>query len=66
MVSWRRQFVISTSNAVILVDDNVQQNTAIIELFSPIYDSDKKALNYEIIPDNASFIELPNEFGKQQ
>ncbi|MGD1837103.1 MAG: hypothetical protein ACPKPY_03475 [Nitrososphaeraceae archaeon] len=56
-------FAVSAPNAVIVVDDNEgQQNTAIIELFSPIYDSDKKALKYEVISDNATSIELSSEF----
>ncbi|MGD1837744.1 MAG: hypothetical protein ACPKPY_06770 [Nitrososphaeraceae archaeon] len=58
-------FAVDAPNAVIVVDDNEgQQNTAIIELFSPIYDSDKKSLKYETIPDNATSIDLPNEFGQ--
>jgi hypothetical protein len=49
-----------------LVVDKIarQQDTAIIELFNPVYDIDKKTLKYDIIPDNATSIDLPNEFGQ--
>ena len=36
----------------------------LLELFNPVYDSDKKALKYDVTPDNATSIELPSEFGK--
>ena len=58
-------FAVDAPNAVIVVDDKEgQQNTAIIELFDPIYDFDKKILKYEVIPDNATSIDLPGEFGQ--
>ena len=58
-------FAVDIPNAVIVVNDKEgQQNTAIIELFSPIYDSEKMTLNYEVIPDNATSIKLPDEFGQ--
>ena len=57
-------FAVNAQNAVIVVDEKEgQQNTAIIELFSPVYDSDKKTLKYEVTLDNATSIELPSEFG---
>ena len=34
----------------------------IIELFNPVYDLDEKALKYEAMPDNATMIELPEDF----
>ena len=58
-------FAVDAPNAVIVVDDKEgQQNTAIIELFDPIYDSYNKVLNYKVTPDNATSIELPEEFGQ--
>ena len=36
----------------------------IVELFNPVYDSNKKALKYIITPDNATSIDLPKEFGQ--
>ena len=58
-------FSVNAPNAVIVVDEKEgQQNTAIIELFSPVYDVDKKTLKYEVTPDNATSIELPREFGQ--
>ena len=58
-------FEVDAPNAVIVVNDKErQQNTAIIELFDPIYDSDKMTLKYEVIPDNATSIDLSREFGQ--
>ena len=57
-------FAIDPPNAVLIVDEieGQQQDVAIVELFTPIYDSDKKALKYEAIPDNATSIDLQSEF----
>ena len=59
-------FVVDAPNAVIVVDeqDGEQQDVAIVELFTPIYDSDKKALKYDVTPNNATFVNLPSEFGQ--
>ena len=58
-------FAVDAPNAVIVVNDNEgQQNTSIIELFDPIYDSNKQTLKYEATPDNATSIDLPDEFGQ--
>ena len=35
-----------------------------MELFNPVYDSDKRTLKYEVTPDNATSIDLPGEFGQ--
>ena len=58
-------FAVDTPNAVLVVDEKeVMQDVAIIELFNPVYDSDKKALKYEATPDNATSVELQSEFGQ--
>ena len=59
-------FAVDAPNAVLVVDEigGQQQDVAIVELFTPIYDSDKKALKYEAIPDNATSIDLQSEFGQ--
>jgi len=54
-------FPIDAPNAVLVLDDR-QQDTAIIELSNPVYDIIKKTLKYDIIPDNMRSIELPSEF----
>ncbi|MFB5601090.1 MAG: hypothetical protein ACE5SW_12795 [Nitrososphaeraceae archaeon] len=56
-------FVIDAPNAILVVDD-VEQDTAIVELFNPIYDIDKNLVKYDITPENATSIDLPNEFGQ--
>jgi hypothetical protein len=40
------------------------EDIVIVELYNPVYDVDKKILKYDVIPDNATSIELPSEFGK--
>jgi hypothetical protein len=56
------RFAIDPPNAVLVVDELERQDTKIIELFNPIYDSAKKTLKYDITPDNATSIGLPSEF----
>ena len=56
-------FAVNAPNAGIIVNNNEgQQNTAIIELFDPIYDPDKRTLKYDVTTDNSTSIELPSEF----
>ena len=59
-------FAVNAPNTVLVIDeqDGVQQDVAIVELFNPIYDTEKKTLKYEIITDNATSTELPSEFGQ--
>ena len=58
-------FATDAPNTVLVVDEQEgKQDVAIIELFNPVYDYENKALKYEAIPDNATSIELPREFGQ--
>ena len=58
-------FAVDAPNAVLVVDEQEgKQEVAIVELFNPVYDVDKKSLKYEAMPDNATSIELPEEFGQ--
>ncbi|MGD1834374.1 MAG: hypothetical protein ACPKQO_01470 [Nitrososphaeraceae archaeon] len=57
-------FAVDSPNAVLVVDEVDKQNTIIVELFNPVYDGDKNVLKYEAIPDNATSIDLPSEFGQ--
>ena len=58
-------FAVDAPNAVLVVDEQEgEQDIAIVELFSPVYDSDKKTLKYEATPDNATSIDLSGEFGQ--
>jgi hypothetical protein len=41
-------FAVDPPNAVLVVDDTESQNDIIIELIDPLYDVDKRTLNYEI------------------
>ena len=59
-------FEVDPPNAVLIVDEqnDVQQDVAIVELFTPVYDVDKKTLKFKVTPDNATSIDLPGEFGQ--
>ena len=57
-------FAVDIPNAVLIVDELDKQDNTIVELFNPVYDSNKKVLKYGITADNATSIQLPNEFGQ--
>ena len=58
-------FAVDAPNAVLVVDETEgKQDVAIVELFNPVYDSEKKVLKYEVTTNNATSIELPKEFGQ--
>ncbi|MDP9490253.1 MAG: hypothetical protein M3P28_08680 [Thermoproteota archaeon] len=56
-------FATNAPNAVLVVDEKEGQKTAIIELFNPVYDENKKTLKYEISVENTP-IDLVDEFGR--
>ena len=56
-------FANDAPNAVLIIDESEKQDIAIIELFNPVYDSDKKTLKYDVTPDNTTSIELHEGFG---
>ncbi|MGA7370596.1 MAG: hypothetical protein WBX01_15820, partial [Nitrososphaeraceae archaeon] len=41
-----------------------QLDTAVIELFDPVYDTTSNTLTYTIMAENGTSINLPNEFGQ--
>ena len=59
-------FMKDAPNAVLIIDkmNKHQQDIIIIELFNPVYDSDKKSLKYVIKADNNTLSELPNKTGQ--
>ena len=58
-------FAVVAPNAVLVVDEQEGlQDVAIIELFNPSYDFNKKSLKYEVTPDNTTSVDLPKEFGQ--
>ena len=59
-------FAVNPPNAVLVVDeqDGQQQDVAIVELFSPVYDVDIKTLKYDVTPGNTTLIDLSTEFGQ--
>ena len=59
-------YSVDAPNSVLIVDEieGKQQDVVIVELFNPVYDVDNKALKYEATPDNATSIDLSDEFGQ--
>ncbi|MGD1834784.1 MAG: hypothetical protein ACPKQO_03590 [Nitrososphaeraceae archaeon] len=59
-------FAVDAPNAVLVVDEQEEerQDIEIVELFSPVYDPDKKTLKYDITADNATSMEMPVELGQ--
>ena len=57
-------FVVDPPNAVLVAHDVYGQESAIIELYNPVYILDEKKLTYVITPDNTTSIQLPNKSGE--
>ena len=58
-------FAVDAPNAALVLDEQEgQQDIAIIELFNPVYDVENNVLRYEITAENATSIDLPSEFGQ--
>lgn len=56
-------FALDAPNAVLVVDDiEVQQDTAIVELFNPVYDLNIKTLKYDITTDNTTSVNMTTKF----
>lgn len=55
-----------TYNIDLIVENNQtgQLETAIIESFNPVYDTNTNTLTYTIVAENATSISLPGEFGQ--
>ena len=51
-------------NATLIVEDEGNQDIMIVELTNPVHDPTAETLKYDIIPENATSLELPNEFGQ--
>ncbi|HZD36211.1 MAG TPA: hypothetical protein VE130_13500 [Nitrososphaeraceae archaeon] len=53
-------------NDALIVENNQtgQLETAIVESFSPVYDTDTNTLTYTITAENGTSINLPSEFGQ--
>jgi hypothetical protein len=59
-------FAVDPPNVALVVDDGVEQrqDLAVIELFNPEYDPEADTLSYDITAENATSINLPDEFGQ--
>ena len=57
-------FAKNPPNAVLVIEEQEQQNVAIVELFDPIYNSNTNVLEYNIHIDGTESIDLQMEFGQ--
>jgi hypothetical protein len=59
-------FASDAPNDALIVEDiqTSELETAIIELFDPVYDTNTNTLTYTIMAENATSIDLPGEFGQ--
>ena len=70
-VQGSNNFAVDPPNAVLILDDEVEQrqDLGVIELFNPEYDAEANTLKYDITAENATTttttsINLPGEFGQ--
>jgi hypothetical protein len=59
-------FALDAPNDILIVEDTQTGNldTAIIELFDPVYNTNTNSLTYTITTENATSIGLPEELGQ--
>jgi len=62
--SGKDSFTVDPPNAVLVEDELDSQNTAIIELFNPVYHKDNNVLRYEITQQYTTSTGLPKELGQ--
>lgn len=61
----RNSFVVDAPNALVVLDNkHGKQDMGVIELFNPVYDTEKKTLKYTITLDDTTSMNLPSEFGQ--
>ena len=63
-ITGANSFAVDPPNAALVVDDEVEQrqDLGVIELYNPEYDPEAKTLNYDIVTENRTSIDLPSEF----
>ena len=57
-------FTANPPNAALIVEEEGNQDIMIVKLTNPVHDPTAETLKYDIIPENATSLELPNEFGQ--
>ena len=62
----QNSFAEDAPNAALVAEDSQtgKLDTAVIELFDPMYDTTTNNLTYTIIAENATSVILPSEFGQ--
>ena len=59
-----KSFTADPPNAALIVEDEGNQDIMIVELTNPVHDPTAETLKYDIVPENVTSLELPNEFGQ--
>ena len=57
-------FTANPPNVALIVEEEGSQDIMIVKLTNPVHDPTAETLKYDIIPENATSLELPNEFGQ--
>jgi hypothetical protein len=60
----KNSFFLDPPNAALIIDDQEEQDVAVVELFEPAYDYDSNTLVYNFNYLNNTIDKLPNEFGQ--
>ena len=59
-----KSFTADPPNAALIVEYEGNQDIMNVELTNPLHNPTAETLKYDIIPENATSLELPNEFGQ--
>ncbi len=59
-----KSFTADPPNAALIVGDEGSQDIMIVELTNPVHDPTAKKLKYDIVLENTTSTDIPNEFGQ--
>lgn len=59
-----KSFTTDPPNATLIVGDEGNQDIMIVELTNPVHDPTAKTLKYDVVLENRTSTDIPNEFGQ--
>ena len=59
-----KSFNADPPNAALIVGDEGNQDITIVELTNPVHDPTAKTLKYDVVLENTTSTDIPNEFGQ--
>jgi len=59
-----KSFTADPPNAALIVGDEGNQDIMIVEPTNPVHDPTAKTLKYDVVLENTTFTDIPNEFGR--